>query len=1840
MGFTTDGIGIIRNPEEGELQGLELLAVLTEINLTQTQNSAGLTLEAKQGESLLVTPVLSGNGNLLYTGAGVFTVDDYLIGETDDINTYSGNTYVVGNDSENRLTLNLLKQQSLGKTQFLFAQNALINVAGGKETVNGDAEFQNTKLVLTGDNNRLEILGDASFRNSEIESSAQTYEGAGGLYVSGKLSIYSSNADTLSGSVVAGLAFLADVLALGKADLYIQKAPDEINAEVALSLTGGEKQFDTAIYQFGTGDDFTVRIDNRSQDLQNRLFLTYGLQDIDAAATEIDRSVKLTVTGTNQLGSTVSLQGDAESNAVLEIKKSGSESSWSIDDIELISEYAEDVVEVNGQGFSLNNAQVLDGYAGWLRLSNTEFALNTTNVSLFGNQAGLSLGANSKISVTGADTVNVNRLAWTTDLESGEKGGILDLTGFTFSGDASHLPALHVTNLELNGIGSVQVDVSSITGNYSPDTPLLDADNGAQNIYQIISADNIVGDATNITVPTDHGTTGVDIKSASGTGSTVIATGQWGFNVSSELEGDDKGLWLSYDLLSIELKNAAASVSDDYLTFNLSNSTDKTLSARLTGEGVAQVITSRLSDTFNINNRENDFTGRLIIGSNITANAEIGALGKGGLIVQLEDGANLSLNRSDADTSEENRTQHLTDLQLNGTDTHTISIGENSILALDLGHIADHEHSWDNVNFAGQGTLRLTQGELTLQNATTAVDPEVEFSGRIQIDEAATLNLVDDNQSPGSLYQFHYLYGSGTVGVGVNALAGHYEGFTGTYAIKNGKTLRVEKDSEISEASFNLESGSTLVYAGADDFGRSVALLGDASINFISTSGTFTTLTDNNHELTVSAVDQSHITFDQGSSTDIYTQNIESASSLTYEFAGGQDYAFDLSKTSDSGRLWFDFAQPANLSLTAAGDSFSGIFGYRNATLAIGSGKTLGNKINQFGLQVGGGSTLANLGQTTFSKNLIFDDGSTLDLTSSAAGSASGGLDANGIQLDAGAHLTVNGGVNVLYDTTDIEVSISEDVTADPFLDALDKATHTVVNIIEGIRLEQDQTAEDLAANFMLNGNQQTFATVAIDQNNVHVADVSTGLGIVATTESDGSVSLGIGGAVTTLTLLDGRELAIDVQETNKLDTPRIAAQITGSGSLKFINGREDGNPDIIVSSANNSYTGSTIIADGTHVKSVNSNAFGRTGLLQVGLAEGTGATESTAGTLTLQGTSGDLDQYVSQLLVQKDGLVNLVATQDHYAHIHIASDSADSDQQSIIRGKIVGADNSQLWAQNSAVLTIDRDADMSEFMGTFVGTGSAVIRYEYEDNENWDFKTDFTDSIDSVLAFAGSGVVNVLNDSDGKLSLRAESGTINLSAESMRLQRLEVQSGSTVQVNGLLTVSGDLKASAGSVLEMDVALGSGTEASSALAQNGNDGLLVQGSATGTLGVHLVDRNRLQKGQEESIKLIQVDGDATQFSAHLVDDRGSIVSALTAGGYDYVLLAQDHTVQTTQRDVATGTDYVLSSVTGAADKRNTTVTAGSYIGISYAAQLFDVSLHDRVGNRDWINPVTGEKQSTSLWLRHDMSHERYRDSTAQLRMRTTSNVTMLGGDLVQLTSGETGLSYFGLMGGYGSMDTKTHSKATNLTSKAETDAWGAGAYAGWKANSDGMTGPYVDGWLMFTHADSDMTGADRVKENIKGQGLSASIEAGWGFKVGSVTTDNGKIANFVIEPHASATWFGMEYDDIHDEAQDIRFEGKNNVRTRLGARAIISEEGNADFNAFVEANWVHNTQEYGATLSGLRVDQAGSSNLGEACIGVDWRLTQGLSVWGRVGAAFGSDAYNEREGSVGIRYQF
>lgn len=751
-------------------------------------------------------------------------------------------------------------------------------------------------------------------------------------------------------------------------------------------------------------------------------------------------------------------------------------------------------------------------------------------------------------------------------------------------------------------------------------------------------------------------------------------------------------------------------------------------------------------------------------------------------------------------------------------------------------------------------------------------------------------------------------------------------------------------------------------------------------------------------------------------------------------------------------------------------------------------------------------------------------------------------------------------------------------------------------------RLEIKQRNEDTLELEDLDKGQHKEALNNLDSGK-HAADAYWGYVVQTDVKEDGSGDLYLGYALDRLDLVgkQAKDQALVINLSEAQDRT-LSAEITGNGiiQVRYAIDNVAGNDQVEFSNAQNSFNGAVVVDKNIQLTAVTGALGKENNNVDVQLEEGA--------SLALKASqSGSTSyQYLQGLIAEK-------------GNVEIGSNAQlvlrDS---SILKGQLTGSGT--LAIQNTELFTtVDT---LNSFGGEIQGTGASFvfdIEQEKEDVLQHQLNLDVTSWLvkqgEGTLAFDfGSG-----RSPNSKLNIQAEGGVVVLDSQTA-FGKIHVKETGSVKLDGLATIE---ELSGSGTINMELEFGS--DKNKGHLGDAGDGLKVTGNASGNFALNAT--SKLDKGAVESLRVMEVDGNAMDFELALANGQTYVLS----GAYDYRLVRTDQ---------GTGAVFDLTSIDGITDRRNTSVTAGSYIGIAYAAQLFDLSLHDRVGNRDWINPVTGEKQSTSLWMHHTMSHERFRDSTQQLRMRTTSNTTMLGGDLVQFTTSETGMAYVGLMGGYGTMDTKTTSKVTNMDSKAETDAWGVGAYAGWKANTTGQIGPYVDGWVMFTHASSDVTGSNSETEDINGQGLSAQLEAGWGFKLGSVVTNNGKVANFTVEPHASVTWFGMEYDEIHNDVQDVHFEGTNNVRTRLGARAILTEEGNDHFNAFVEANWVHNTQEYGATISGVTVDQAGSRNQGEARIGVDWRLTQDISAWARVGASFGSDSYTEREGSIGIRYQF
>ena len=719
-----------------------------------------------------------------------------------------------------------------------------------------------------------------------------------------------------------------------------------------------------------------------------------------------------------------------------------------------------------------------------------------------------------------------------------------------------------------------------------------------------------------------------------------------------------------------------------------------------------------------------------------------------------------------------------------------------------------------------------------------------------------------------------------------------------------------------------------------------------------------------------------------------------------------------------------------------------------------------------------------------------------------------------------------------------------------------------------------------------------------------HAADAYWGYVVQTEVKEDGSGDLYLGYALDRLDLVGGQaqNQALVINLSDAQDRT-LSAEITGNGIIQVRYAKDNvaESDQVEFSNAQNSFNGAVVVDKNIQLTAVTGALGKENNKVNVQLEE-----EASLALKASQSGSTSY-QYLQGLIAEK-------------GNVEIGSNTQlvlrDS---SILKGQLTGSGILEVQKTN-LFTTADT---LNSFGGEIQGTGASLFVFDIEQEKEDVLKHQLNLDVTSWLVKQGEGTLAFDFGSgrspNSKLNIKAEGGVVVLDSQTA-FGKIYVKETGSVKLDGLATIE---ELSGSGTINMELEFGS--DKNKGHLGDAGDGLKVTGNASGNFALNAT--SKLDKGAVESLRVMEVDGNAMDFELALANGQTYVLS----GAYDYRLVRTDQ---------GTGAVFDLTSIDGITDRRNTSVTAGSYIGIAYAAQLFDLSLHDRVGNRDWINPVTGEKQSTSLWMHHTMSHERFRDSTQQLRMRTTSNTTMLGGDLVQFTTSETGMAYVGLMGGYGTMDTKTTSKVTNMDSKAETDAWGVGAYAGWKANTTGQIGPYVDGWVMFTHASSDVTGSNSETEDINGQGLSAQLEAGWGFKLGSVVTNNGKVANFTVEPHASVTWFGMEYDEIHNDVQDVHFEGTNNVRTRLGARAILTEEGNDHFNAFVEANWVHNTQEYGTTISGVTVDQAGSRNQGEARIGVDWRLTQDISAWARVGASFGSDSYTEREGSIGIRYQF
>ncbi|EFN9620147.1 autotransporter outer membrane beta-barrel domain-containing protein [Escherichia coli] len=447
-----------------------------------------------------------------------------------------------------------------------------------------------------------------------------------------------------------------------------------------------------------------------------------------------------------------------------------------------------------------------------------------------------------------------------------------------------------------------------------------------------------------------------------------------------------------------------------------------------------------------------------------------------------------------------------------------------------------------------------------------------------------------------------------------------------------------------------------------------------------------------------------------------------------------------------------------------------------------------------------------------------------------------------------------------------------------------------------------------------------------------------------------------------------------------------------------------------------------------------------------------------------------------------------------------------------------------------------------------------------------------------------------------------------------------------TRNVGNVVTVTGDYRGNNGNI-EFNTVLAGDDSAT--------DKLIVQGNTSGKTFVTVNKAGGSGAQTLNGIELIHVDGQS--------DGEFTQTGRIAAGAYDYTLGRGT--------GVNSGNWYLTSGKNSPIpDSHNNDLRpeAGTYTANLVAANtMFVTRLHERLGQMQYTDVITGEQKNTSMWMRHEGGHNRWHDASGQLKTQSNRYVIQLGGDIAQWGWGKTDRWHLGVMAGYGNDHSSTDAARTGYRSKGSVNGYSTGLYATWYADDETHNGAYLDTWAQYGWFNNYVKGDGLQGESWKSKGLTASLETGYTWKAGEFSGSQGSLNEWYIQPQAQIVWMGVKADK-HRENNGTRVEstGDDNVRTRLGVKTWIKGHNKMDdgksreFSPFVEVNWLHNTRDFGTRMNGVTVHQDGARNIGEVKTGVEGQINPHLNLWGNVRVQVGDKGYNDTSAMLGVKYTF
>ena len=552
----------------------------------------------------------------------------------------------------------------------------------------------------------------------------------------------------------------------------------------------------------------------------------------------------------------------------------------------------------------------------------------------------------------------------------------------------------------------------------------------------------------------------------------------------------------------------------------------------------------------------------------------------------------------------------------------------------------------------------------------------------------------------------------------------------------------------------------------------------------------------------------------------------------------------------------------------------------------------------------------------------------------------------------------------------------------------------------------------------------------------------------------------------------------------------------------------------------------------------------------------------------------------------------------------------------------VLNADNTYSGATNIEAGTLmvgdrdHRDAKLSGGNAVTVADGATLSGYG-----------EITGSVVNDGLLAVGSTLDALGD--GETASFTVNGDVTNNGR-MRLDGRNNAVGNSMTINGNYTGND-------SDLVMNAVLGD----DSSLA----DKLIIVGDAIGSTRVSVNNVGGSGDWTNEGIKLIQVGGTS---AINAFTQNGRIVG----GAYDYTLVkgnasgtdSESWYLSNKYIEPATddnGADVAPSGYTpaGTVREHNLRPEAGAYIAnLAAAANLFNLTLHDRLGETQYTDQLSGEKKVTSIWVRSDYGHNQSKDSSGQLDTTADRSVVQIGGDLARWNTAGNNRFHVGVMGGYGNSDSDTSGISRNKAS-GEVDGYSVGLYGTWYHNNDAKSGPYVDTWVMWNDLNAKVQGTGLKEESYSIKGVNASLEAGYAFRLAELEG-----FGVWVQPKAQAIWIGTTADD-HQEHNGTVIKGSgDNLQTRVGVRGHLSSKPDSNrryaLQPFVELNWLHNSQPYGVTMSNTGIEQSGAGDVGEVKAGVEASIGKNTSLWLNMSYQQGSDSYHDTAARAGVKYSF